>query len=171
MLADGGGVGEQALVLDAAEIFALEQFRRQDHARALPRRLTHQARHIGDGDAESRGDRNGGEIERNGDSATAGERGPEADTVPQQRRDHEEHRQRGQHIPQRRLRMVRQSNGVTRIVPQPDHAEHRDERQRRHESARRRAAPRDQRHECDDDTRHAGPDQQSRHAIRPGSAG
>ncbi len=36
MLADGGGVGEQALVLDAAEIFALEQFRRQDHARALP---------------------------------------------------------------------------------------------------------------------------------------
>ena len=48
MLADGGGVGEQALVLDAAEIFALEQFRRQDHARALPRRLTHQARHIGD---------------------------------------------------------------------------------------------------------------------------
>ena len=42
------GIGEQPFVLDAAEIFALEQFGRQDHLRALPRRFAHQARDVGD---------------------------------------------------------------------------------------------------------------------------
>ena len=48
VLAHGLGVGEQPLVLDAAEIFALEQFGRQDHLRPPARRLAHQARHVGD---------------------------------------------------------------------------------------------------------------------------
>ena len=48
VLASGGGVGEYRFVLDPAEIFALEQFGRQDHLRAARRRLAHQSRDVAD---------------------------------------------------------------------------------------------------------------------------
>ena len=57
--------------------------------------------------------------------------GPEADTPPQQRRDQQEHRQRRDHIPEGRLRMIGEAGGIAGVAPQPDHAEHRHQRQRR----------------------------------------
>ena len=48
MLGGRPGIGEQALILDPAEIFALEKFGGQDDLRTLRRRLADEARHVGD---------------------------------------------------------------------------------------------------------------------------
>src|SRR5215210_6030737 len=48
MLVDRAGVGEQALILDPAEIGAFEQLGREHHLRALRRCLAHELAHCAD---------------------------------------------------------------------------------------------------------------------------
>ena len=48
VFADRGGVGEEAFILDAAEILAFEQLGRENDLRALRRGLVDEARDVGD---------------------------------------------------------------------------------------------------------------------------
>ena len=67
------------------------------------------------------------EREHRPDQAEEGE--PERDAVPQQDGDQQEHRQRWKNEPKSSFRMGCHASDIMGVAPEPDHAEHRDQRQ------------------------------------------
>src|SRR5262245_5949257 len=82
------------------------------------------------------------EVEDEGKGATGCEREPKSDPVAQHRRHYQEHRQRREHVPECRLCMDGDPLDIAGIMPQPENAEDRYERQGYDESPERRRAPR-----------------------------
>jgi hypothetical protein len=70
------------------------------------------------------------QVKRDRQHAACWQRNPERHTSAQQRGDGQEHRQRGQDIPERRLGVTRHVLRIGSPMPKQDHAEHRDQRQR-----------------------------------------
>jgi hypothetical protein len=69
-------------------------------------------------------------IKREGEHAAHCKRWPKSDSVPQHCWHHKKHRKRWKDVPERRLRVRCDALGVAGIMPQPQNAEDRNQRQR-----------------------------------------
>ena len=77
-----------------------------------------------------------GGVENYGQRAPDDEGEPEAGPMSQQRRDKQEHRQRGNDVPERRQCMGGHVVGVWPLVPEPHHTKYRHKRQGGDQSAK-----------------------------------
>src|ERR1700721_2035483 len=87
-----------------------------------------------------RPDREG--IKAHGEKARKGEGGPKSQPVPEHCRNDQEHRQRRQDEPKGAFRLGGNALGVGGILPQPDHRQDRNDRQRGDQTAEARTAAR-----------------------------
>ena len=106
-------------------------------------------------------------VEDEGKRTTRRQRQPKSHSVSQHRRHQQEHRQRWQHVSECRLRMRSNALGVAGIMPQPEYAEDRNQRQRHDKCAERRRPTRHFRYDRYDDAGQRGFYGQIEHQSAP----